>query len=301
MAAVGDNIGVTREKFMENLAIALKDNQERDAVKARRSANRKHAKADGIDLGKMDEAIKMSEWSPSEIADHFAKQFAYLGYMSVDVGTQFDMFNGPQAQPKAPLDYYPAGLYAGIQGKPCEPPAELTGNDRQRWIAGWHEGQAFLARGLEKRAERSALTPPADPTNGVRDQAAADFKADNPEASGDGGEPDGDADGSGAQPVTGDNVIPFVQGAADGEQPKGDDFQELSPEELAKQAGRPAGRIMAKDTDGKEVEVDADDPLLVDGTLYPNITRARAARKRGSDTKPQSEQASEARAAAGVE
>ena len=148
--------GPSRDIFLRHVAIAIHDNQVRDQAKVTRSSNRKLAKLAEIDLGDMDQAIKMSDWSPSDIAKYFSRKFAYLGHMNVDPGTQFDLFGGVNPQVKEAPDFKAAGLYAGIKGLDGTPPQNLSGPEQQQWVAGWQEGQGHLAAGLELRAQNMA-------------------------------------------------------------------------------------------------------------------------------------------------
>jgi hypothetical protein len=139
-----------QETYLKHLAIRLRDIELQEALKLKAKANETRAKEAGIDIADMKQDIKMSSWAPSEIAKWFAGKLTLLRYRSVDIGKQFDLFSGVNPTVAAAPDFRPAGLYAAMKGKPCQPPAHLSGTDAQQWTEGWHEGDKHRANAVEE-------------------------------------------------------------------------------------------------------------------------------------------------------
>lgn len=166
-----DNGPPGRDEYLVHLAIAIKDNEEQDAIKLRRSANRKRAKAAGIELADMDFNIKVFGWAPSEIAAFFSRKFAYLGFSNISIGTQFDLFSGQTPSPQGKVDFRAVGLAAGVAGKDGNPPPNLKGEEQQQWVSGWQEGQRAHIMAMERRSQAAAAPAPAqEPAGGEQSE-----------------------------------------------------------------------------------------------------------------------------------
>jgi hypothetical protein len=206
----GHNSEAEKALFKKNLAIMITDRQRTDAAKSIEKANRKKIGVD-FDLGDMDQTIKMLSWSATEISKFFAQKLKYLSYADIEPGTQFDMFGGPKPD-KGADDYRFAGMLAGMQGHPAEPPPNLVGEQIQTWLVGHEEGRA-------KRAEALAEQKAKDEAAGVEAETEAAAPGDAAPAGGD--ESYGDDD----------SESPHQTG-------NGETFTEATPAELAKQTGR---------------------------------------------------------------
>lgn len=113
---------------------------------------RKCAKADGITLKLLDEAITMSEWSLEERKAVELERARLREYMRMPIGGQFELFNEPADNPlsddnaaaerlveRAFDDGFRAAILSvGI----TENPHDGNTPAGQRWLAGWHEGNA---------------------------------------------------------------------------------------------------------------------------------------------------------------
>lgn len=171
MARPVDNGPPGRDEFLVHLATAIKDNEDADAIKLKRAANRKRAKAAGVELGDMDFVIKVMGWSPSEQALFFSRKFSYLDYANIQVGTQFDMFSGQTPVATGKVDFKALGLAAGLAGKDGNPPSHLKGEEQQQWIAGWNEGQRAHIVAMERRSAAASAKPTEEePKDGAATQ-----------------------------------------------------------------------------------------------------------------------------------
>jgi hypothetical protein len=134
LSDVGHNGGVDRETYLKHQATAIIMAEKKSNLNAEVSRARKQAKADGVELGDLDFTIKAMSWTVGEIAVHFKRRLAYLAHNNINIGDVEKLF-GVQTE-----DQRYAGVMAGMQGKVCSPPANLTPNEKQTWIEGWHEG-----------------------------------------------------------------------------------------------------------------------------------------------------------------
>jgi hypothetical protein len=70
-------------------------------------------------------------------------------WAGLPVGTQLQMFD-IMPDDKA----HEEGKVAGMAGETCQPPVHWPASAHQRWIEGWHKGQAVLASAFAKKREK---------------------------------------------------------------------------------------------------------------------------------------------------
>lgn len=307
-----DKTNDTSAAYLSALAVEVLDQEQMKLVRERRKTHRTAAEGKGVDLGHLDKLYKMRDEDEATIEKYFRGMWGAFTSLFSGLATQMDMF-----VVKAPRERLAAfrhkGLMVGLKGEEAEPPKNFSGDELQAWQDGFNEGaearqgaEVTLADTLADALKTAAAGGVVDGTGGkrttkpgakaaaavakVQAQAAADFKADNPEV-----KLPGEADGSGNVTTSDGNV---TIGAEEGNVTigavgnttvggdvvtlKGEPF-EAPEEELNKQVLRPK-------------EPDATDPLVVDGVRFPNKARANEARKLAS----QSEKAAAKRAEAGV-
>lgn len=199
----GDN--TEQAVYLKHQAIAILDAEKAEELKKIRKRHRKDAELAGVPLGDMDWAIKTMGMPVGEIRKFFTEKLKLLGFNGVNIGKDVvEKMIGDQSE-----DRTYEGRLAGMQGKACSPPANFTPNERQTWIAGWHEGdRARQEAQAESEAEEAA----------AREAAAAR-------------RPDESTDA--AQNLGGDDYGGDDDAA-------GRDVFEASEEELAAQTGRPS-------------------------------------------------------------
>jgi hypothetical protein len=73
-------------------------------------------------------------------------------WLGLDVGTQIDLF-GDATGVKPPLAdrAYEDGKRSGLAGEVCKPPFDAGGEAHQKYVEGWHFGQAALASQIKKK------------------------------------------------------------------------------------------------------------------------------------------------------
>lgn len=133
MSELGHN-GPSREDYLKFQASAIVYAEKREALNAEITRNRKQAKAAGIELADLDWTVKVIGWPVGEIIDFFRRRLTYLSFNNINV-KGVDALLGEQTE-----DQRYAGVLAGMQGKSASPPANLTPNEKQTWLEGFHEG-----------------------------------------------------------------------------------------------------------------------------------------------------------------
>lgn len=311
------------------LATEVLQKEKMDELREQRKRSRKRAEANGVVLADLDLLFKKRDEPLSEIEGWFRRQFATLGAFFTDLPAQFDLFAPKPAAPERRAAFRHAGKMAGLKGEDGTPPPNLEGDELNQWMDGHAEGadarsnahHDIIQAALENAANGQATDGTTGEATGAADQpikrgrgrpkkaeavaaqAAADFAADQAaergetemdtaltdEKVGTVGEDEPDPD----EPAPGVEVVGVAIA---------DNF-ELSAAEIAAQTGRPQPKISVKDLAGASHEVDADDPLVFEGVVYPTFGRRRAAEeaaKRSAVIRPQSALAAELRASAGV-
>jgi hypothetical protein len=137
---------------------------ERENVSRKISAYRKSLKAEGFTLGVLDAVVKMLDWTPEEIKNHYAERNWYAEAMRFPVGSQLEFF-GTDATPdavKEQLKWKQIGFKDGVAGKGWanEPPKGCPPEAVQSYGAGHEEGQETVRRAyLEKQKTLQAVKP----------------------------------------------------------------------------------------------------------------------------------------------
>jgi hypothetical protein len=143
-----------------------------DAAKKKRTGIFNLAKAAGFSRERLERYLKLMGESTREVADNMAveaKHFRWLGIINED---QAKLFLGDETptEVKDEAHWKAEGYKAGLRQMLAKPPPECGERFVQPWM---HEH----ARGLREVLEANAPKP----LGGVREQAAKDFAADEPE------------------------------------------------------------------------------------------------------------------------
>jgi ribosome modulation factor len=158
-AAVGHNSqGLTeaeREALLFHHLRHIKTAKE-ELEEARSEYNRlrKLAKADGFKLRNVDFAMKCWEAEDEQtIADDLREQAQIAMWFNLPLNFQGNLFDAD----RTPADEraFADGKRAGLQGKSCEAPRDLSQQNSQKWIAGWHEGQRMMRDDLQAAIEKA--------------------------------------------------------------------------------------------------------------------------------------------------
>jgi hypothetical protein len=135
----------------------------------------KGLKADlGIKKADFDFIVAAINEKDGEVTDSHRRRIAALKWEGHALGTQPDLFDGVDRTPLVDRAFS-EGRVGGMEGVVCKPPYEGAGE--QEWIAGWHEGQAAIARSGIK----APLTPLEEAAAGDDFDALVDAEAEREE------------------------------------------------------------------------------------------------------------------------
>lgn len=118
-------------------------NAERTSLNAKISKRRKQMKADGVVLGELDATLKLMDWGPAEIREHFDTKQRYARAARLPIGSQIDLLSDSNDDEVATTDWRFAGFAAATTGKGVfgVPPDSCPPEMHQAWLEGWHDGQ----------------------------------------------------------------------------------------------------------------------------------------------------------------
>lgn len=134
-----------------------------DALREEYKTLRKEAKADGIVLADMDFALRCAEVDDAGIIpEELRRRSEIAAWFALPVHYQADLFEDTR-----PLEdrAYEEGRAAGLQAKDGSSPYE--GAVGQKWMQGWHDGQAAVRDEMVAEIQRNnalakAMEAPAD-------------------------------------------------------------------------------------------------------------------------------------------
>lgn len=136
--------------------VALKEEQEAAAVKKSKHAALmavcKKAKAEcGKDtVDDIKDAIQFEAPDGREkFTTEITRKHKVARWLGLPVGTEPSFFDMNDRTPSVELAY-DEGKQAGMAGDICKPPHDPSGPQYQKWISGWHDGQAILASAFSK-------------------------------------------------------------------------------------------------------------------------------------------------------
>lgn len=144
-------------------------NEKRKALNNQISSFRKGLKAKGITLGVLDEQVRMLEWTPEEVKNHYAERDWYAEAMRQPIGSQLELY-GTDATPdpvREQLKWRNIGFKDGLAGRGWanEPPEECPHDCIQSYGEGHEEGQATVRRAFQARMERGGPDTDEAPAN----------------------------------------------------------------------------------------------------------------------------------------
>lgn len=175
MPDIGHNL--SKETYLLHQARAVLDREKAEELAKLRKRHRKDAELAGVPLGDMDWVIKTLSMPVGEIASFFRQKLQLLTFNGVNVAVKLDKVLGDHTEDQT----YP-GQLAGMAGKPASPPANLTPNERETWLSGYHDGAAARARaaalGAEEEEKHAAAREAARMTPDASTAAAQELADD---------------------------------------------------------------------------------------------------------------------------
>lgn len=130
---------VTSSTFLDAVREIAKVNAEASALNERRKGIRKKWKAEGIELGLLDAALKMAEWDRSEVRSHFDTSRRYAEWLGLPIGQQADLFKTLTDDKVQKAEWFGLGRVSSRLGKPGRPPEECPEEYHQAFMAGFNE------------------------------------------------------------------------------------------------------------------------------------------------------------------
>lgn len=213
MTKQGDNIvAVEAADFKRHVAKISAKKIAKEAADAEYKTARQEAKAGGITLGSLDQAIRLANMPRDERDQTFSEISQYANWLgAVEIGAQLDMFNHSGPGPEDMAKAYGAGEMAGLTGQDPSGGKHAPGSGQhQEWMRGWHEGWAIFQKesvevGVEPLGPDDTGEKPTMPYYKPSDEEVAQYPSE------DGGAAlvDGGADGvEPFDPDEGDAEIP---------------------------------------------------------------------------------------------
>lgn len=110
---------------------------------------RKTAKADGISPAELNYALHLRKVDPDEASSLFRQQIQIAKWLNHPIGKQAELFDAD----RTPIEdrAYEEGKVAGLEGLVAKSPYDAVAG--QKWMDGWHAGQAVLLKGIRTKAE----------------------------------------------------------------------------------------------------------------------------------------------------
>lgn len=130
---------VTSATFLEAVREIAKVNAEARAINEKRKGIRKKWKAEGIELGLLDAALKMAEWDRAEVRAHFDVGRRYAEWLGLPVGHQPDMFKNLGDDEIQKREWFALGQVASRLGKPQKAPEECPPEYISDYLRGFAE------------------------------------------------------------------------------------------------------------------------------------------------------------------
>lgn len=119
--------------------------EQMETIKADIRNTRKALKSEGFVRFEVDYALRLRKVDETEEMDRRRREARIARWLNHPIGTQTDLFDDEYTDRTPAVDKaFEDGRIAGMAGEKCEPPY-VGGEQSNRWIEGWHEGQAVLA------------------------------------------------------------------------------------------------------------------------------------------------------------
>jgi ribosome modulation factor/uncharacterized protein (UPF0335 family) len=178
-AGIGDNSGEpeTLEKltdeqqrvlFVQHVVKIERLKAELDAatsdIKAAIKDAYKIAKEESCSKKDIDFALRLRKNPDDEEVEQRRREAQIAAWVNHPIGTQPDLFAGDGVDRTPSVEKaYEAGKMAGLEGAVCSPPHADNTEQGQRWLQGWHDGQANkILDGIKPLGSNSAAIADAD-------------------------------------------------------------------------------------------------------------------------------------------
>lgn len=157
---------VTQDVFLDGIRKLTAINEKQKKVNEERRAVRKQLKANGLELGALDAALKMADWERSEVREHFDLRRRYAQWLGLPIGTQAELFDGKKDDEILTEEWTAAGRTAALTGKPARPPENCPPAYHETFMKGFAEA-------ADADFEGAAPAGPIDADKVVKEAKAA--------------------------------------------------------------------------------------------------------------------------------
>lgn len=154
---------VTSSTFLEAVREIAKVNAEARSINEKRKGIRKKWKAEGIELGLLDAALKMAEWDRAEVRAHFDVGRRYAEWLGLPVGHQPDMFKSMGDDEIQKREWFALGQVASRLGKPAKAPEECPPEYIQDFMRGFADEDEHAWSDAEKSEAQMDAAATIDP------------------------------------------------------------------------------------------------------------------------------------------
>lgn len=166
MTDIGHNSQTEDQKkflFFTHMRKRMAHNSIIEAATKSKNLDAKTAKADGVEIGHLDFAIKaLSAEDSKTISDRFMAEGEILSWLEVIPGFQSDLLRdrAPAAE-----KIEGQGYLAGLAGKERSSGYESGSDENNLWLNGYDNGQKFMQDQLQKDMERRNATSSGEQSN----------------------------------------------------------------------------------------------------------------------------------------
>lgn len=166
MSEIGHNSQTEDQKkflFFTHMRKRMAHNSIIEGANALKKADAKTAKADGVEIGHLDFAIRaLSAEDDKTISERFIAEGEILSWLEVIPGFQSDLLRdrAPAAEKTENNGYL-----AGLAGKARESGFEAGSDENNLWLNGYDKGQKFMQEQLKKDMERRNASSSGEQSN----------------------------------------------------------------------------------------------------------------------------------------
>lgn len=163
-----------RALFVNGLMKLERLREKLNAANADVRNQRKALKAGGFSKEEIDYALYLRRTDDADIREQAEARERVARYLAKPIGFQFALLDANRT-PEVDRAFE-RGKTAGMQGESCVPPYAAGSPQGQRWIEGWHEGQASLMAAFRAKGD-----DPEHPAGYTADDAQGDASNDDGE------------------------------------------------------------------------------------------------------------------------
>lgn len=150
--------------LLQHIGQIEREQKEQARITANIRNIRKKAKADGFSPEEVNYALFLRKTDPDTAVAAFGMQARIAKWLAHPVGFQADLLGDGIDRTPSVEKAFSEGRVAGMAGDTCTVPEKYgPGSEQgQRWMAGWHEGQAVLSKGFQPLGEPKGIGDDAD-------------------------------------------------------------------------------------------------------------------------------------------